>query len=111
MIDKKCQIIKLPEIIDQRGSLSFLESNNHIPFKIKNVSLITDIPNFKLIDGFKESDVYLVCLSGSITVSVDIFNICEFFTLNNPSSGLFMPKGVSCSFSHSTKDAIALVIS
>ena len=42
-MNKLIQKIQLPEIIDERGSLSFLESNNHIPFNIKYTSIITDL--------------------------------------------------------------------
>ena len=49
------QKIKLPQIIDQRGSLSFLESNNHIPFNIKSTSIITNLSFFSKNNMFTKT--------------------------------------------------------
>ena len=38
------QLIKLPKILDTRGNLTFIESNVHIPFKIKRTYWIYDVP-------------------------------------------------------------------
>jgi len=39
-----CKIIDLPKISDPRGNLSFIEGNNHIPFDIKRVYYLYDVP-------------------------------------------------------------------
>jgi len=38
------QLIQLPKIMDERGNLTFLEGENHIPFKIKRTYMIYDVP-------------------------------------------------------------------
>ncbi|HIJ53923.1 MAG TPA: hypothetical protein HPP66_12325 [Planctomycetes bacterium] len=40
----KCKIIELPKITDVRGSLTFIEQNNHVPFEIKRVYYLYDVP-------------------------------------------------------------------
>ncbi len=37
-------IIELPKILDQRGNLTFIEEENHIPFKIERTFWIYDVP-------------------------------------------------------------------
>ena len=38
------ELIQLPKFLDERGNLSFFENNNQIPFKIKQVHWIFDVP-------------------------------------------------------------------
>ena len=40
----KCQLVNLPKIIDPNGSLTFLENSKHIPFDIRRVYYLYDIP-------------------------------------------------------------------
>ena len=64
------QIIKLPKIEDYRGNLSFIEEENHIPFKIRRVYWIYDVPGgeFRGSHAFKESEEFIVAISGSFDV-------------------------------------------
>ncbi len=39
-----CQILDLPKIGSERGNLTFIEENNHVPFGIKRVYYLYDIP-------------------------------------------------------------------
>ena len=39
-----CKFVNLPKVSDSRGNLSFIESNIHIPFDIKRVYYIYDVP-------------------------------------------------------------------
>lgn len=39
-----CKIIDLPKISDPRGNLTFVESDKHIPFEIKRVYYLYDVP-------------------------------------------------------------------
>ena len=41
---EECRIIDLPKIEDHRGNLTFIEGKNHIPFEVKRVYYLYDIP-------------------------------------------------------------------
>lgn len=41
---EECSIIELPKIQDHRGNLSFIESGRHMPFEIKRVYYLYDLP-------------------------------------------------------------------
>lgn len=70
MAFKEAKIIDLPKICDPRGNLSFIEGNNHIPFKIERTYWIYDVPGGKTRDGhaFLTQEEFIVALSGSFDV-------------------------------------------
>jgi len=41
---KDCRIIELPKIQDHRGNLTFIEADRHVPFEIKRVYYLYDVP-------------------------------------------------------------------
>lgn len=66
-------IIQLPKISDPRGNLSFIESKHHVPFGIKRVYWIYDVPGGETRGGhaFKEQQEFIISLSGSFDVVID----------------------------------------
>ncbi len=66
-------IINLPKFLDRRGNLSFIEENNHIPFKIERAYWIYDVPGGEARGGhaYKENQEFIVALSGSFDVMLD----------------------------------------
>ena len=66
----KVEIIDLPKICDPRGNLSFIEGNNHIPFKIERTYWIYDVPGGKTRSGhaFRTQEEFIVALSGSFDI-------------------------------------------
>ena len=67
------KLIELPMFKDPRGNLSFVEQNNHIPFKIQRIYWIYDVPGGENRGGhaFKENEEFIVALSGAFDVIVD----------------------------------------
>lgn len=89
-------IIKLPKFLDARGNLSFAEQNNHIPFEIKRTYWIYDVPGGECRGGhaFKNTEEFIIALSGSFDVIVDNGRERKAFTLNRSYYGLYIPKGL-----------------
>ena len=58
----KHKIIQLPKVIDERGNLSFIESANHIPFKIARVYWIYDVPGGEIrgSHAFKDQEEFII---------------------------------------------------
>ena len=73
MIDQRCKIIDLPKVEDQRGNLTFIEEENHIPFPVKRVYWIFDVPGGQVRGGhaFMEQQEFIIALSGSFDVIID----------------------------------------
>ena len=95
-IDKKemMRIINLPKIEDDRGNLSFIEEENHIPFKINRIYWIYDVPGgeYRGSHAFKESEEFIVALSGSFDVILHNGNEEKKFSMNRSYYGLYIPK-------------------
>jgi len=90
----KARIIELNKIIDKRGNLSFIEEKRQIPFKIKRVYWIYDVPGGQTRGGhaYKNLKEFIVALSGSFDVILHNGNKEEKFSLNRSYYGLYIPK-------------------
>lgn len=70
---KDVNVIQLPKILDARGNLSFVEQQTHVPFDIKRVYWIYDVPGGEERGGhaFIKQEEFIVALSGSFDVIVN----------------------------------------
>lgn len=87
-----CKIIDLPKITDPRGNLSFIESGRHIPFDIKRVYYLYDVPGGAERGGHahKELSQLIIAMSGSFDVILDDGQEKKRFHLNRSYSGLYV---------------------
>ena len=90
------QILNLPKFLDERGNLSFLEEEKHIPFKIARSYWIYDVPGGEIRGGhaYKENQEFIVALSGSFDVILDNGIEKQTFHLNRSYYGLYVPVSV-----------------
>ncbi len=88
-----CRLITLPKIVDYRGNLTFLEGDNHIPFPIKRVFYIYDIPSGTDRGAHAHYDLhqFFICLSGGLKVFLDDGKEKRTVHLNRPWIGLHIP--------------------
>ena len=112
MMDK-VKIIELPKILDPRGNLSFLETSNHVPFKIMRTYWIYDVPGGEIRGGhaFKEQQECIVVLSGSLDIIVFDGINKKKFSLNRSYFGLYIPKGLWRHMENFSTNTFALVVS
>ena len=106
-------VINLPKFEDPRGNLSFIEENNHIPFKIERAYWIYDVPGGQVRGGhaFKEQQELIVALSGSFDVVVDDGETKQPFSLNRSYYGLYVPAGMWRQMENFSTNSLALVLS
>lgn len=88
-----CRIINLPKISDPRGNLTFIEGEQHIPFNVKRVFYLYDVPTGedRGAHAHKELHQFLVCLSGSFDVHLEDGINKKIVHLNRPWVGLYIP--------------------
>jgi dTDP-4-dehydrorhamnose 3,5-epimerase-like enzyme len=88
----KCKIIDLPKITDPRGNLTFIESNQQIPFDIQRVYYLYDVPGGSERGGHahKELEQLIIASSGSFDVVISDGNQEKRFHLNRPYYGLYI---------------------
>lgn len=88
-----CKLIALPKINDPRGNLTFIEENKHIPFGIKRVFYLYDVPTEESRGAHAHYHLhqFLICLSGSFDVAIDDGELQTTMHLNRPWQGLHIP--------------------
>ena len=106
------KLINLPKILDLRGNLSFIEEETHLPYKIKRVYWIYDVPGGEHRGGhaFRETDELIVALSGSFDVVLHDGQKDYKFTLNRSYFGVIVPKMMWRQLENFSTNAVALVI-
>ncbi len=106
------RIIELPKIPDQRGNLTFIEEENHIPFKIERTFWIYDVPGGENRGGhaYRETEEFIVALSGSFTVLLDDGHEQKAFHLSRSYYGLYVPKMIWREMTDFSTNSLALVL-
>lgn len=88
-----CKVVTLPKITDPRGNLTFVEKDLHIPFDIKRVFYLYDVPTEESrgAHAHKTLHQFIICLSGSFDVAIDDGEFQVKIHLNRPWKGLHIP--------------------
>jgi len=105
------QLIELPKILDERGNLSFFESEKFIPFAIERVYWIYDVPGGEKRGGhgYKTLHEFIIALSGSFDVILHDGKEQKKFTLNRSYYGLYVPPGVWRHLENFSTNSLALI--
>jgi len=87
-----CRIIELPKITDPRGNLTFIEGDHHVPFDIRRVYYLYDVPGGAERGGHAHKDLsqLIVAMSGSFDVLLDDGREKRRFHLNRSYYGLYV---------------------
>jgi hypothetical protein len=88
----KCKIIDLPKIAEARGNLTFIEGGRHVPFDIKRVYYLYDVPGGAARGGHAHKDLHqlIVAMSGSFDIVLDNGREKKRFHLNRSYFGLYV---------------------
>lgn len=87
-----CRIVELPKIADPRGNLTFLEGDRHIPFEIKRLYYLYDVPggSERGAHAHKSLHQFIIAMSGSFDVILDDGDRQYRFQLNRSYYGLYV---------------------
>ncbi|MBL4608246.1 MAG: WxcM-like domain-containing protein [Pseudomonadales bacterium] len=87
-----CKIIELPKINDPRGNLTFIEGGQHVPFDIKRVYYLYDVPGGSERGGHAHKELHqlIVAMSGSFDVLLNDGKEEKRFHLNRSYYGLLV---------------------
>ena len=105
-----CKIIELPKYLDVRGNLSFAEELKHMPFAIRRVYWLYDVPGGVARGGHaeKNNEELIIALSGAFEIVVDDGAQSKTFVLNRSYYGLYIPKGLWREIKEFSTNALAL---
>jgi dTDP-4-dehydrorhamnose 3,5-epimerase-like enzyme len=89
---KNCNLIELPKIHDPRGNLTFIEGQNHVPFEIKRVYYLYDVPGGSERGGHAHKALHqlIIAMSGSFDVILYDDKEEKRFHLNRSYYGLYV---------------------
>jgi hypothetical protein len=93
MAPQGCRLIDLPRIAEPRGNLTFVENGRHIPFDIRRVYYLYDIPGGADRGGHahRRLQQLLIAIAGSFDVVVDDGRRRQRYHLNRSYFGLYLP--------------------
>lgn len=105
------RVIELPKFLDDRGNLSFIENENQIPFEIKRVHWIYDVPGGESRGGvaYKTTEEFIVAMSGSFDVVVRDGEREWKFSLNRSYKGIYIPAGYWRSVENFSSNSVAVI--
>ncbi len=107
-----CKIIELPKILDERGNLTFVEGERHIPFEIRRAFWIYDVPGGEKRGGhaYRRLQEFVISLSGSFDVIVDDGRDRKTFSLNRSYYGLYIPAMIWRHMENFSTNGVSLVL-
>ncbi len=107
-----CRIIDIPKVVSMRGALSFLESENIIPFEIRRVYYTYDIPSGAERGGHAHKELFqlIIPVSGSFNVLIDDGNQKDTVFLNSPDKALLITPGIWRELNNFSTGSVVLVL-
>lgn len=107
-----CNIIHLRRIHNRAGNITPVENNIHVPFDVKRVYYLYDIPGgeSRAAHGHKQLEQFIVAASGSFDLTIDDGINKKTVQLNRPYMGLHVKPGIWRDISNFSSGAICLVL-
>ncbi len=93
-----CCLIEIPTVSDERGSLTFAEGEGCIPFAVRRVFWIGDVPEGAQRGGHAHwtcAEV-VVAVKGAFTMLLDDGNVRSEVRMDRANVGVLVPAGVWC---------------
>jgi dTDP-4-dehydrorhamnose 3,5-epimerase-like enzyme len=108
---KISQLIDIPKVHDERGSLAVLEKTI-LPFQVKRVYYLYDVPSDSYRGGHahRKQESLVIALSGSFEVLLDDGHYKERIMLNKPNVGLLIPTMIWREIDNFSSGAVCLVL-
>lgn len=107
-----CKLIDLPKIGEPRGNLTFVEGGRHVPFDIKRVYYLYDVPGGAERGGHAHRDLHqlIVAMSGSFDIVLDDGHTKMRYHLNRSYYGLYVCPMIWREMDNFSSGAVCLVL-
>jgi len=112
MTISKCKIIEFPIIHDPRGNLTFIENSRHIPFDIKRIYYLYDVPGGAERAGHAHKTLHqvIIAMSGSFDILLDDGYEKKKFHLNRSYYGLYICPMIWRTIDNFSSGSVCLVL-
>lgn len=103
--------VDLPQYTDERGRLTYVEENEHIPIDVPRVYYLYDVPTDRTRGGHAHIDLeqVVVAVHGSFELVLDDGVDTERYQLDDPSEGLYVPAGLWRDLEEFASETVCLV--
>lgn len=107
----KYKLIPLPKIKGPKGCLTVIENCKQIPFKIKRIYYLYDIPSHKDrgSHAHKKLHQFILAISGGFDIILNDGKKKKKFHLNRPYCGLYIPPMIWRELTNFSSGAVCLV--
>lgn len=107
-----CRLIELPKIPDARGNLTFVESGRHIPFELKRIFYLYDVPGGATRAGHAHARLHqvIIAMSGSFDFNLDDGKQQRKFHMNRSYIGLYIPPMIWREIDNFSSGAVCMVL-
>lgn len=107
-----CSIVELDKHHHEKGNITVVENGVSVPFGIKRVYYLYDVPGGESRGGHAHKDLYqlIVAASGSFTVTLDDGKVRRTFLLNRPYQALMVVPGIWRTLDDFSSGAVCLVL-
>jgi hypothetical protein len=107
-----CKLLDLPKIVDSRGNLSFVESNIQIPFEIKRIYYLYDVPGGSERAGHAHKKLHqlIIPISGSFDIKIDDGLENNLIHLYSANKGLYLPPMIWRDLNKFSSGSVCLVL-
>ena len=106
------RIIDLPRIADPRGNLTFVEGERHVPFPIRRVFYLYDVPGGATRAGhaLKTCHQFIVAMTGSFDVVLDDGRERSRVQMNRSYYGLYLPPKIWRELENFSSGSVCMVL-
>lgn len=109
---QRCRMIEFPKIKDARGNLTFIEGDRHVPFQIRRVYYLYDVPGGEARGGHahQQLEQVIIAVNGSFDVEIDDGHEKRVVRLCRASEGLHLVPGIWRELTNFTSGSVCLVL-
>lgn len=107
-----CSIIEIDKHHHEKGNISVIENGKTIPFKVKRIYYLYDVPGGESRGGHahKKLRQLIVAASGSFDVKLDDGYLKRTYTINRPYQGLLVVPGIWRELDNFSSGSVCLVL-
>ena len=106
-----CKIVQLNKIQNRAGNITIIENNLDIPFDVKRIYYLYDIPSNETRGGHAHKELYqlIISASGSFNINLNDGVNDKTIFLNRPDCGLLILTGIWRDLSDFSTGSVCLV--
>lgn len=112
ILSQEVRFLELPTVTDPRGNLTFIEGEQHVPFPIRRVYYLYEVPGEAKRGGHAHRDLEQVvfALSGSFRMKIDNGHSKTEYWLNSPTKGLYINRMIWREMDNFSQGAVCMVL-